>query len=90
MASPSPPVTAIECDGYIPMSPRTFSFLNTNGNVESSKTLSPLCQPGDITPPPIHRHLKPRLRRGESHGSTDWFMLNISTSPINFVAGWYS
>ncbi|XP_041658123.1 GRB2-associated-binding protein 3 [Cheilinus undulatus] len=64
MASPSPPVTATECDGYIPMSPRTFSFLNTNSNIESSTPLTPLmCQPADLAPPPIHRHLKPRLRR---------------------------
>uniref|UniRef100_UPI0037E98468 GRB2-associated-binding protein 3 isoform X2 n=1 Tax=Semicossyphus pulcher TaxID=241346 RepID=UPI0037E98468 len=64
MASPSPPVATTESDGYIPMSPRTFSFLNTNGNMETSTPLTPLmCQPGDIAPPPIHRHLKPRLRR---------------------------
>ncbi|XP_040907365.1 GRB2-associated-binding protein 3 isoform X2 [Toxotes jaculatrix] len=64
MASPSPPVTAVECDGYIPMSPRTFSFLNTNCNVESPTSLSTLmCQSGDLTPPPIHRHLKPRLKK---------------------------
>ncbi|XP_034538781.1 GRB2-associated-binding protein 3 [Notolabrus celidotus] len=64
MASPSPPVTTTGSDGYIPMSPRTFSFLNTNGNTESSTPLGPLiCQPGDLAPPPIHRHLKPRLRR---------------------------
>ncbi|XP_070773838.1 GRB2-associated-binding protein 3 isoform X2 [Enoplosus armatus] len=62
--SPSPSVTTFECDGYIPMSPRTFSFLNTNCNVESFTALSPLtCKPGDLAPPPIHRHLKPRLRR---------------------------
>nr|XP_019941120.1 PREDICTED: GRB2-associated-binding protein 3 [Paralichthys olivaceus] len=59
----SPPPT-VECDGYIPMSPRTFSFLNTNCSVESSATVGSLiCPPGDLTPPPIHRHLKPRLRR---------------------------
>ncbi|XP_078122167.1 GRB2-associated-binding protein 3 isoform X5 [Sander vitreus] len=64
MASPSPSVTTIECDGYIPMSPGTFSFHNTNCNFESSTTLStPMRQPGDVAPPPIHRHLKPRLRR---------------------------
>ncbi|XP_071317334.1 GRB2-associated-binding protein 3 isoform X2 [Trachinotus anak] len=64
MASPSPSVTAVESDGYIPMSPRTFSFLNANCNVESSMSLSQLmCQSGELTPPPIHRHLKPRLRR---------------------------
>ncbi|XP_070838685.1 GRB2-associated-binding protein 3 isoform X2 [Chaetodon trifascialis] len=65
MGSPSPSVTAIaECDGYIPMSPRAFSFLNTNCSIESSAALSPLvCQPDDFAPPPIHRHLKPRLRR---------------------------
>ncbi|XP_010748327.2 GRB2-associated-binding protein 3 isoform X2 [Larimichthys crocea] len=64
MASPSPSVTATECDGYLPMSPRTFSFLNSSSNAESSPTLSQLvCQPGNFAPPPIHRHLKPRLRR---------------------------
>ncbi|XP_069556633.1 GRB2-associated-binding protein 3 [Brachyistius frenatus] len=64
MASPSPSVTTVECDGYIPMSPRTFSFLTTSCSVESSSSLNPLvCQPGDLAPPPIHRHLKPRLRR---------------------------
>lgn len=98
MASPSPSVTTAECDGYIPMSPRTFSFLNTNCNVESSTTLSPrMCQPGDFAPPPIHRHLKPRLRRGENQHSTDWFMLDfwhcvekwafVSAQPIHSVAG---
>ncbi|XP_041808266.1 GRB2-associated-binding protein 3 [Chelmon rostratus] len=64
MASPSPSVTTAECDGYIPMSPRAFTFLNATCSAESSTTLSPLvCQPGDFAPPPIHRHLKPRLRR---------------------------
>ncbi|XP_072231404.1 GRB2-associated-binding protein 3 isoform X1 [Leuresthes tenuis] len=64
MASPSPSLTTVECDGYIPMSPRTFSFLGSNSSVESSSSFSPLmCQPGDVAPPPIHRHLKPRLRR---------------------------
>ncbi|XP_017291020.1 GRB2-associated-binding protein 3 [Kryptolebias marmoratus] len=65
MASPSSPsVTSVQCDSYIPMSPRTFSFLSTNGCPESSSPLSPLaCQPGDPAPPPINRHLKPRLRR---------------------------
>nr|XP_020454352.1 GRB2-associated-binding protein 3 isoform X1 [Monopterus albus] len=64
MASPSPSITTVECDDYIPMSPGTFSFLNTNCNAESSAPLRPLmCQPGDLAPPPIHRHLKPRLRR---------------------------
>ncbi|XP_073335791.1 GRB2-associated-binding protein 3 isoform X2 [Pagrus major] len=64
MASPSPSVATIESDGYIPMSPRSFNFLNTNCKAESSTAISPLaCQPGDFAPPPIHRHLKPRLRR---------------------------
>ncbi|KAF3705886.1 GRB2-associated-binding protein 3 [Channa argus] len=64
MASPSPAVITFECDGYIPMSPRTFSFSNTNSNADSPTSLSPLiCQLGDLTPPPVHRHLKPRLRR---------------------------
>lgn len=52
MLSPSC-ATATESDGYIPMSPRTFSFLNIDKNGESSS----------LSPPPIHRHLKPRLRR---------------------------
>lgn len=72
MASPSPSGATIESDGYIPMSPGTFSFLNTNCKAEPTAALSPLaCQPGDFAPPPIHRHLKPRLRRGEGYDSTD-------------------
>ncbi|XP_049897380.1 GRB2-associated-binding protein 3 isoform X2 [Epinephelus moara] len=64
MASPSPSASATESDGYIPMSPGTLAFLNTNYNVKSSVSLTTLmCQPGDLAPPPIHRHLKPRLRR---------------------------
>ncbi|XP_054481750.1 GRB2-associated-binding protein 3 isoform X2 [Anoplopoma fimbria] len=64
MTSPPPSVTTIECDGYIPMSPRTPGFLNTNCDAESSTTLGSLtCQPEDLAPPPVHRHLKPRLRR---------------------------
>ncbi|XP_047235629.1 GRB2-associated-binding protein 3 isoform X2 [Girardinichthys multiradiatus] len=64
MASPSPSFTSVECDSYIPMSPRTFSSLSTNGRDESASSLCPLmCQPGDIAPPPVQRHLKPRLRR---------------------------
>ncbi|KAM4546312.1 GRB2-associated-binding protein 3 [Fundulus diaphanus] len=64
MASPSPSLTSVECDSYIPMSPRTFSFLRTNCRAETASSFSPLmCQPGEIAPPPIHRHLKPRLRR---------------------------
>ncbi|XP_058482474.1 GRB2-associated-binding protein 3 isoform X2 [Solea solea] len=60
MSSPSPGV----CDGYIPMSPRMFSFLNTSCDIESSSSLSSLmCPAEDLPPPPIHRHLKPRLRR---------------------------
>ncbi|XP_074468267.1 GRB2-associated-binding protein 3 isoform X2 [Sebastes fasciatus] len=64
MASPSPSLATIECDGYIPMSPMKFSFLNPNCNDEAPATFSRLMgQPGDLAPPPIHRHLKPRLRR---------------------------
>ncbi|XP_047462934.1 GRB2-associated-binding protein 3 isoform X2 [Mugil cephalus] len=65
MASPSPSIPTLEStDGYIPMSPRAFSFLNPTSSTEPSSSLSPLmCQSGDVTPPPIHRHLKPRLRR---------------------------
>ncbi|XP_030009125.1 GRB2-associated-binding protein 3 isoform X2 [Sphaeramia orbicularis] len=62
MASPSLPVTTGECDGYIPMSPRTCSLFSTTA--ESSTSLSSLMsQLGEVAPPPIHRHLKPRLRR---------------------------
>lgn len=95
MASPSPPVTTAECDGYIPMSPRSCSFLSHHCKVESSTTLSPLtCQPGDLAPPPIHRHLKPSLRRGENQHGTDWLCLSLGgkvsfyflTPPINSVA----
>ncbi|XP_028323456.1 LOW QUALITY PROTEIN: GRB2-associated-binding protein 3 [Gouania willdenowi] len=64
MTSPAPSATAVECDGYIPMSPRSSGFLATNTSAESPSSVSSLvCQPGDLTPPPIHRHLKPRLRR---------------------------
>uniref|UniRef100_A0A672JMK9 PH domain-containing protein n=2 Tax=Salarias fasciatus TaxID=181472 RepID=A0A672JMK9_SALFA len=64
MASPSPSVTTVECDGYIPMSPAKFSFLGTNASAESSSSLGSLmCQTGDVEPPPINRHLKPCLRR---------------------------
>uniref|UniRef100_H3D2P6 PH domain-containing protein n=1 Tax=Tetraodon nigroviridis TaxID=99883 RepID=H3D2P6_TETNG len=52
MVSPTA-VIATESDGYIPMSPRTFSCLDTDTNGESFS----------LSPPPIHRHLKPRLRR---------------------------
>uniref|UniRef100_A0A3P9IWG9 PH domain-containing protein n=1 Tax=Oryzias latipes TaxID=8090 RepID=A0A3P9IWG9_ORYLA len=62
MNSPSAPTT--ECDGYIPMSPRTLSFLGANCSVESSPSLSSLtCQPAEFVPPPVHRHLKPRPRK---------------------------
>lgn len=64
MASPSPSVTVTECDGYIPMSPRTMSFIDIDGNDDSPGNHSSLtCQPGAFGPPPIHRHLKPRQRR---------------------------
>lgn len=70
MASPSPSAAPTESDGYIPMSPSTFSLLNSNCSAESSTTIGPLmCPPGDFVPPPIHRHLKPRLRRGERRNS---------------------
>lgn len=73
MASPIP-VAAGESDGYIPMSP--VSFLNTNSKTDTPPTLSPLiCQPRDFAPPPIHRHLKPCMRRGESHNRPDSFVL---------------
>lgn len=67
MASPSPSVTVTECDGYIPMSPRTMGFVHIDGNDDSPGTHSPaMCQPGAFGPPPIHRHLKPGQRRGEN------------------------
>lgn len=90
MASPSPPITTTECDGYIPMSPRTFSFLNTNDLTESSTPLTALMgQPGELAPPPIHRHLKPRLRRGERPSHVDVFVtaLFIFTLVLNLTAG---
>ncbi|XP_056264085.1 GRB2-associated-binding protein 3 isoform X2 [Pseudoliparis swirei] len=63
MASPTSSVATTACDGYIPMSPRAYSFPNANCNAESSTTLGLTCQPGGVPPPPVHRHLKPRLRR---------------------------
>lgn len=69
MASPlpSPSLATVESDGYIPMSPRTLSFLNTTYSIEPSASFSPLMsQLSAIAPPPIHRHLKPRIRKGES------------------------
>lgn len=64
MVSPST-VTATESDGYIPMSPRTFSFVNTDNDSQSAS----------LSPPPIHRHLKPSLRRGEyQHHLGSWML----------------
>lgn len=64
MASPFPQLSSVEGDSYIPMSPRNFTFLSANCRADSSSSVNPLmCQPGEIAPPPIHRHLKPRLRR---------------------------
>lgn len=58
MSSPPVAVSNTESDGYIPMSPRTCA------EPEPSTNLSPLLsQLGEIAPPPINRHLKPRLRR---------------------------
>ncbi|XP_077360182.1 GRB2-associated-binding protein 3 [Festucalex cinctus] len=62
MVAPSSCVSVVEGDGYIPMSP--VSIPDTNSKVKAAKTLSSLiCQPGELAPPPIHRHLKPCLRR---------------------------
>lgn len=62
--SPSPSLTTVESDGYIPMSPRTFSFLNATYSIEPSTSFSPLMsQLGALAPPPIQRHLKPRTRK---------------------------
>lgn len=64
MVSPSS-VTTPESNAYISMSPRTFSFLNTDNNSESAS----------LSPPPIHRHLKPSLRRGEyQHHLGSWML----------------
>lgn len=64
MVSISSCVSTVEGDAYIPMSP--ISIPDTNSKVKASKTLSSLmCQPGEFPPPPIHRHLKPCLRRGK-------------------------
>ncbi|KAM9332204.1 GRB2-associated-binding protein 3 [Pholidichthys leucotaenia] len=63
MASPSPSATAAGSDGYIPMSPRTPIFLNKDCRVDFSSSFSPLRETEDLIPPPIHRHLKPRLLR---------------------------
>lgn len=80
MNSPSAPTT--ECDGYIPMSPRTLSFLGANCSVESSPSLSSLtCQPAEFVPPPVHRHLKPRPRKGEPTWP-DWGRLNLENPEI--------
>lgn len=71
MASPFPSLSSVEGDSYIPMSPRNFTFLSANCRAESSSSVCPLmCQPIEIAPPPIHRHLKPRLRRGENNFRT--------------------
>lgn len=56
--SPSAAVGSIECDGYIPMSPRAGSDPEPSTNLSSL-----MSQLGEIAPPPINRHLKPRLRR---------------------------
>ncbi|XP_034034646.1 LOW QUALITY PROTEIN: GRB2-associated-binding protein 3-like [Thalassophryne amazonica] len=56
-------VTSGDGDGYIPMSPRTFMFLNSNGTDDSCTPIGPLMDLcGDPSPPPVHRHLKPRRR----------------------------
>ncbi|XP_072302556.1 GRB2-associated-binding protein 3 [Eucyclogobius newberryi] len=58
MSSPSVTVSNTDGDGYIPMSPRAC------GDTESPANLSSLMsQLEEIAPPPINRHLKPRLRR---------------------------
>ncbi|XP_049598109.1 GRB2-associated-binding protein 3 isoform X1 [Syngnathus scovelli] len=62
MVSTPSRVSVVEGDAYIPMSP--ISMPDTNKKVKATKTLSSLvCQPGEFAPPPIHRHLKPCLRR---------------------------
>ncbi|XP_051902633.1 GRB2-associated-binding protein 3 isoform X1 [Hippocampus zosterae] len=62
MVSISSCVSTVEGDAYIPMSP--ISIPDTNSKAKASKTISSLmCQLGEFPPPPIHRHLKPCLRR---------------------------
>lgn len=64
MSSPPVMVNTRESDGYIPMSPITCGIFSTNSETESSTNLTSLMsQLGEIAPPPVHRHLKPRLRR---------------------------
>lgn len=58
MSSPSVAPSNGEGDGYIPMSPRSCPEPEPSTNLSSL-----MSQLGDIAPPPINRHLKPRLRR---------------------------
>ncbi|KAM4620097.1 GRB2-associated-binding protein 3 isoform 1-T1 [Polymixia lowei] len=63
MASPPGSATVDVTDGYIPMSPITSNSLRSNCNAESPMTLSTvMCLSGDLVPPPVNRHLKPRRR----------------------------
>uniref|UniRef100_A0A667YMN9 PH domain-containing protein n=1 Tax=Myripristis murdjan TaxID=586833 RepID=A0A667YMN9_9TELE len=61
MASPVS-VTAAASDGYIPMSPSTFTLLNSTCAAESSMISQATHQLAELAPPPINRHLKPRRR----------------------------
>ncbi|XP_077448881.1 GRB2-associated-binding protein 3 isoform X2 [Stigmatopora argus] len=56
-----PMLSRSEGDGYIPMSP--ISVPDSKGEAKAAKIPGAPCQAGEFRPPPIHRHLKPCLRR---------------------------
>ncbi|XP_077596455.1 GRB2-associated-binding protein 3 isoform X2 [Stigmatopora nigra] len=56
-----PMLSRAEGDGYIPMSP--VSVPDSKGEAKGTKIAGAPCQAGEFRPPPIHRHLKPCLRR---------------------------
>ncbi|KAL0994229.1 hypothetical protein UPYG_G00119540 [Umbra pygmaea] len=65
MASPPVVVGVDSSDGYIPMSPTSFSFVKANSKAEAFLAPSSLVTAGlpeDLEPPPINRDLKPRRR----------------------------
>ncbi|XP_054610093.1 GRB2-associated-binding protein 3 isoform X2 [Dunckerocampus dactyliophorus] len=86
MGSPSSSVTIVECDGYIPMS--LVSFPDTNSNIMTTNTLSPIvCQQGELAPPPIHRHLKPSLRRARPPPLDLRGLSTITECPTHYPLG---
>ncbi|XP_056141379.1 GRB2-associated-binding protein 3 [Lampris incognitus] len=63
MLTPSFPLAAEFSDGYIPMSPRRIMSPMSKCTAESPLALGSVTyQCGDLVPPPINRHLKPRRR----------------------------